>query len=265
MGTLSLTLCDANLNPLPGIGGPILTGIRGRVVMTELDQFSSHTLEIGADDRRALLAIAPFTIARLDEDGLGTVAYGIIHDPEQQIREEGSRIILSLPNITDQLTQYSVGLGAAYEMAIGDAVYTIGATPPTGETITISNTTTGHPIAYVTFAGTTLACADPTGVQRAFFPGAPVSSAPLYDGKATATQPYGATVGYVATTTTGISVYDASSVLLGAYVPTNDATGWSAHALNDGPHAQSAAPVAWQTPNGNVTALGNGLRKRRRG
>lgn len=254
MGMLTAVLCDYNLIPLPTTEGPITNIKSATLILEQMDQFVPDQAEIGADTRRALLTMAPFTAIRWDEQGIGTVKYSIIHDPSQQIRDNGDTITISPPNITDQLAQYSTGLGAAYQTSLGDIVSSLGNTTPTGETLTLRNTTDGTVIAYIQYAGRIVICYHPSGIFACLFPG-PVSatSIPLVTDT-------GTTAGFAAVTSTGITVANALGTIIGTYSPTNEVTGWSAAMLDDGPNVVSAAPVAW-TSTSNVTITGNSLRK----
>jgi hypothetical protein len=105
-GLLSLVLTDLAFVPLVDQGAPILSNIDGDIVLTVIDQFPAHRMNISATDMYAVKTIDPAILpcgCIISEEGLGEVARGYIYDPTAQINDQGHTISLTIPNQTDAL------------------------------------------------------------------------------------------------------------------------------------------------------------------
>jgi hypothetical protein len=92
--------------PLVDQGAPILSNIDGDIVLTVIDQFPAHRMNISATDMYAVKTIDPAILpcgCIISEEGLGEVARGYIYDPTAQINDQGHTISLTIPNQTDAL------------------------------------------------------------------------------------------------------------------------------------------------------------------
>jgi hypothetical protein len=130
MGLLSLVLCDLNLTPLPQEWA-IEQILSATIVMEELDQFSPHSITVSGSFRQSLALLTGITAVQVIDDEVGTIAYGLIDDPEEQITASDQHTItLQLPNITEVLRYSTTGQGwiAGYVQPIG------GIPPPHGTT-----------------------------------------------------------------------------------------------------------------------------------
>lgn len=258
---LTITVCDRHLKPLTDQPGPIASVRSARIVLTELDQFSPHDVVVSGDDRRAALLLNEFDVLRFEEQGIGTVALAVVHDPARTIQDSGGTVTVTPRNITDQFAQYSTQLGAVYEDTLARIVTSLGLTTPTGRTVSVYGTDGTTLIAYVQYIGNTLGVYDSNGGLAAIWPGNYVG-VPLYDGKATAASPWGALRGYVTTTATGVGIAEASGTVVGTFAPVDEMPGWTATMLDDGGTVASAAPVQWvATDASKVEIDGNSLRK----
>src|SRR5215831_571668 len=102
-----LTCWTVGANPVP-----LLTCLGGDVVLTELDQFSSHELRFAASDARIIAALAPWTLLEIVQDGVGTIAYGYSVNPRQDIANTGEdTITLRLEQITHEMTWHRTRRG----------------------------------------------------------------------------------------------------------------------------------------------------------
>ncbi len=73
--------------------GPIFTVMGADIVMTEIGQFNKSSVTLPAADRRAVAALAPFTLIEVVQDTVGTICYGYILNPRQQITDNGDHTI----------------------------------------------------------------------------------------------------------------------------------------------------------------------------
>jgi hypothetical protein len=141
MGLLSLTLCDLQLNPIPQEWA-IEQVLAATVVMEELDQFSDHSITVSGSFRENLALLNGLTAVRIDDSDLGTIAYGLLIDPEDQITADDTHTItIQLPNITADLLYSTTGQGWVAGYAIPGGISP--APPPR----------TGQPQSNLTFAG----------------------------------------------------------------------------------------------------------------
>lgn len=99
-----------------GDGGPI-TALSGEVVLTELGQFSGHTVVLAAANERAILAMREYTLIELEQTGdgalgVGTIQYGYVINPRQQITDRDEHTItLELAPLTAETTWRHVRRG----------------------------------------------------------------------------------------------------------------------------------------------------------
>lgn len=113
--------CFATLNGVPvGDGRPIRAILSARIVMSELNQFSAHEIVCAASEEAVILALAPFTLLQIIQDGLlttsatddGTIAYGYVLNPREQITDRDEHTItLSLEPLTDECTRHRLHRG----------------------------------------------------------------------------------------------------------------------------------------------------------
>jgi len=111
VGLLSLTLCDLQLNPIPQEWA-IEQVLSATVVMEELDQFSDHSITVSGSFRENLALLTGLTVVRIDDSDIGTIAYGLLIDPEDQITADDQHTItIQLPNFTADLLYSTTGQG----------------------------------------------------------------------------------------------------------------------------------------------------------
>jgi hypothetical protein len=129
MGSLTCQLCDASGAPLAA-DGPLLGITNATVTLEQLDLFEGHQITISGDFRRNLAAIAPWTTIKISEAGVGVVGWGVITNPATQITDAGNKIVLTMPNITEQLRLSDTGQGWVASTGIGTIVARLGALRP---------------------------------------------------------------------------------------------------------------------------------------
>jgi hypothetical protein len=91
--------------------GPITSVIAADIVLEELNQFSASSVTVPGSERRALLAMTPYTLVEVVQTDLaagvndrGTLAWGYVLRPEQQISENDDHTVtLTLEPITAEL------------------------------------------------------------------------------------------------------------------------------------------------------------------
>src|SRR5215471_2645605 len=111
MAQLSLVLCDLMLNPIAQEWA-IEEILSATIQMEELDQFSPHSVTVSGSFRRNLNLLNGMTAVQIIDADVGTIAYGLIVDPENQITAEDQHTItLNLPNITELLRYSTTGQG----------------------------------------------------------------------------------------------------------------------------------------------------------
>jgi hypothetical protein len=111
MALLSLVLCDLQLNPIPQEWA-MEQVLSATIVMEELDQFSNHSITVSGSFRENLALLNGMTAVQIIDGDIGTIAYGLLVDPEDQITAEDQHTItLNLPNITADLLYTTTGQG----------------------------------------------------------------------------------------------------------------------------------------------------------
>ncbi|MCA1670547.1 MAG: hypothetical protein LC793_24835, partial [Thermomicrobia bacterium] len=81
--------------------GPLLTAISGEIVLTELGQFNASMLVFPAADARVIAAMQPWTLLEIVQDGVGTLTYGYVLNPRQQITAQDQHTVtLTLEPLT---------------------------------------------------------------------------------------------------------------------------------------------------------------------
>jgi len=126
MALLSLVLCDLDLNPLPQVWA-MEEILSATIVMEELDQFSPHSITVSGSFRQNLGLLTGMAAVQIIDDELGTIAYGLIVDPEDQITASDEHTItLNLPNFTEILRFSTTGQG----WVAGYATASVNQAPP---------------------------------------------------------------------------------------------------------------------------------------
>src|SRR5215471_199940 len=111
MAQLSLVLCDLMLNPIAQEWA-IEEILSATIQMEELDQFSPHTITVSGSFRRNLNLLNGMAAVQIIDADVGTIAYGLILDPEDQITDADEHTItMTLPNITELLRFSTTGQG----------------------------------------------------------------------------------------------------------------------------------------------------------
>jgi hypothetical protein len=102
----------ASLNNVPLSDGPILSVLGGTIILSEVNQFEKSSVVLAASDARAVLSMQPYTLLEIVQQGLGTISYGYILNPRQQITEnDDSTITLELEPLTVECTWELTGRG----------------------------------------------------------------------------------------------------------------------------------------------------------
>jgi hypothetical protein len=119
---------------------PVLSALGGEIVLTELGMFeaSSVTLAAGVFDdagvsaaERAILAMQPYTLVEVVEEGVGTLSFGYVLNPSQQISDRGEdTITLKLEPLTTELTWRRLGRDFEVESFLSVVANRIATTAP---------------------------------------------------------------------------------------------------------------------------------------
>jgi hypothetical protein len=91
--------------------GPIFTATDAQIVLAELGQFSDSSITLPSSDARALLAMRPYTVLDVYQQGIeGPITSGYVLNPRQQVSDNGDGTIqLTLAHLTTELLWYRTG------------------------------------------------------------------------------------------------------------------------------------------------------------
>jgi hypothetical protein len=107
-----LLYCYDNITGAPQAPGPVFTALGGDIVMGELGRFSASTVQVPLDDRRAILAMAPYTYVEIEQEDIGIIATGYILRPEQQVADDGTgTLTLNIAHRVADLMRQRTGHG----------------------------------------------------------------------------------------------------------------------------------------------------------
>jgi len=111
MAQLSLVLCNLDLTPIAQEWA-IEQILSATIMMEEVDRFSPHSITVNASFRQNLALLTGMVAVQIVDADNGTIAFGLIDDPEEQITSEDVHTItLTLPNITEDLRFQTTGQG----------------------------------------------------------------------------------------------------------------------------------------------------------
>src|SRR5262249_18291817 len=126
-----------DLTPLPAQWA-VEQVLSATIMMEELDRFSPHSITVSGSFRQNLALVSQqlgICAVQIIDSDVGTIAYGILDDPEDQITAEDQHTItLTLPNITEDLRYATTGQGfvAGYLPPPGSVPPPHGVTSPAG-------------------------------------------------------------------------------------------------------------------------------------
>lgn len=75
-----------------------------QIVLGEVNQFSKSSVVLAASDQRAIDALPPFTLLEVVQDGVGTISFGYVLNPRQQISDRDEHTItIDLEPLTTEM------------------------------------------------------------------------------------------------------------------------------------------------------------------
>jgi hypothetical protein len=121
----------ATLNGVPLSPGPLLSVLGGEIVMTEVGGFNKSSIVCAGSDRRAILAMQPWTLVEVVQDGVGTIAYGYVIAPRQQVSDNGdSTITLELEPLVRDAMRRRLHRGWQVQGKLSVVAYRLGTFAP---------------------------------------------------------------------------------------------------------------------------------------